>query len=63
MISNILRIVALILFALGVIGITMNLLYACNVFEGDTSSGGIWTSIGLIVGAGAAIFISGKLDD
>ena len=63
MIANILRIVALVLFALGVIGISMNLLYACNVFEGDASSGGIWTSIGLIVGAGAAIFISGRLDD
>ena len=63
MIANILRIVALILFALGVIGIIMNLLYACNVFDGDPSSGGIWVSIGLIVGAGAAIFISGRLDD
>ena len=63
MIANILRIVALILFALGVIGIIMNLLYACNVFDGDPSSGGIWVSIGLIVGAGAAIFISGRIDD
>ena len=63
MIANILRVAAFIMFALGVIGVLMNLLYACNIFDGDPSSGGIWISLGLIVGAGAAIFIAGRLDD